>query len=133
MVLQSVSNGRILVKIRSFRKVCCRVSRATFLKEKGGHFPTQNTTQFTLMIISFALSTKGTKFILRGHGVPSGEPKGSGFNYCNSCMTDSERVLILPLLCRTLSGDTLPISRASVCSAHPTRLNFDRWAEAHPT
>jgi len=26
-------------------------------------------------------------------------PKGSGFNFCNSCMTDSERVLILPLLC----------------------------------
>jgi len=24
-------------------------------------------------------------------------PKGSGFNFCNSCFTDSERVLILPI------------------------------------
>ena len=33
-------------------------------------------------------------------------PKGSGFNYCNSCMTDSERVLILPLL-RRIKGAIL--------------------------
>ncbi len=28
--------------------------------------------------------------------VREGKPKGSGFNYCNSCFTDSERVLRKP-------------------------------------
>ena len=34
--------------------------------------------------------------------VPKQAPKGSGFNFCNSCLTDSEGVLILPLLCRVV-------------------------------